>query len=606
MATEQTMRTTDAGGTAGGNGTARRRGRKRAQTPKWVYAVAAIAICAVVGWVWVRLHPAQDITANMITGKVTRGNLVETVSATGSVEPETGAEVDIGSQITGVIKRLYADVGSKVTKGQIIAELDLPDLKDQYDESIAAYQSAQTKLQQTITGVSMTDTQIQMALAEAKAGVVSAQAKLADSQATANQQVVQTPTDIRKAQTALDSANAALATAKATLVQTQDGANLNVATAKEQLTQAQANEADSDVTLKRDQSLLAQGYVAQGVVDQAQATETVDASLISAAQENLTLTQQKVTADLETARDGVAEAVQTVASSKAALAAAKSEVYTSQARLADVVDSRAAEVQAEQSVQTALGNLAQVEQEQQTVEQAREAVAEAKATADYNEVQVQKSYIRTPISGTVLQLAEQQGETIAAGLSAPTLIVVADLKRLEIDTYVDETDIGSIKLGQQAQVVVDAYPKHTFNGTVTKIISGSTIQNGVVTYDVIISIKEDRRHSLKPDMTATATIQTGTINNVLIVPSVAVQLGMHGATVGTLQSVDGKLQLAQTRVQTGGSDGVNTEIRSGLTEGETIVVAGGQQGRGFGPANPFGPQQKPASSGSSGGGRGGG
>ena len=73
------------------------------------------------------------------------------------------------------------------------------------------------------------------------------------------------------------------------------------------------------------------------------------------------------------------------------------------------------------------------------------------------------------------------------GLSAPTLIVVADLNRLQVDAYVDETDIAKVHLGQEADITVDAFPKRPFRGKVTKVASGSTIQNGVITYDVTLS-----------------------------------------------------------------------------------------------------------------------
>ena len=188
----------------------------------------------------------------------------------------------------------------------------------------------------------------------------------------------------------------------------------------------------------------------------------------------------------------------------------------------------------------------------------------------------------------MLQLAAQQGETLAAGLSAPTLIVVADLDRLQVDAFVDETDIGKVRIGQEADITVDAFPRRVFKGQVTKIASGSTIQQGVVTYDVTIS-PTNLGHQLKPDMTASVTIQTGRRPNVLLVPSEAVKAGKRGATVSVLVKQDGKTIIVPRSVKTGGSDGVNTEIREGLKENETVVLAGGQQTtRPQGNASPFG------------------
>ncbi len=92
-------------------------------------------------------------------------------------------------------------------------------------------------------------------------------------------------------------------------------------------------------------------------------------------------------------------------------------------------------------------------------------------------------------------------------------------------------------------------------------------------------------------MTATVTIETGRLSNVVIVPSVAIQVGVSKSTVNVLVVKDGQKSVKAVPVKTGGTDGVNTEILSGLNEGDTIVLAGGQrrQGNGPGPTSPFGP-----------------
>jgi len=251
-------------------------------------------------------------------------------------------------------------------------------------------------------------------------------------------------------------------------------------------------------------------------------------------------------------------------------------------------------------------NLQNVTLRRQDVEQAQSAVKQAAAQLAFNQAQFDKSFIRSPIAGTVLQLNVQQGETLAAGLSAPTLIVVADLHRLEVDAYVDETDIGKVKIGQAAQVVVDAFPDRIFQGKVTKVASGSTIQQGVVTYDVVISLN-NAGVDLKPDMTASVTIVTGSVHNALLIPTVAVHNGVKGATVNVLRKDAQGSSIKAVPVKAGGSDGINTQILKGLTEKDIIVVAGSNlsdtRGAPRAASSPFGPSGgRPGG----GGGRGGG
>ncbi len=354
---------------------------------KWLWPAIFVFALVVAGAVWARTRSAGANTGT-ITATVTRGDLTETVTATGSVEAQTGAQVHIGSQITGVVNHLYAVAGQDVKAGQLIATLDLPDLVDTYNGAQAAYQGAVTKFQQEQAGVTQEKVTTQQAIDGAKATLVSKQQELLAAQEALNQQKVGTPSDIKKAQTAL-------ATAKATLVQTQAGYNLQIATANEQLAQAQANAKNSSANLARNYSLYQQGFIAATTYDQAVATDKVNQSLVGAAQENVTLTQQKEAADLDTAN-------QAVASAQAALDAANAETLTTAQREANVKDAQAAVDAAAAALSTAQANTANDIQKIQDVEQAKDAAQTALDTKQYDGVQVSKTEIRTPISGTIL------------------------------------------------------------------------------------------------------------------------------------------------------------------------------------------------------------
>ena len=531
---------------------------KRGPAKKIAIWISVLVVIGLVGfWTWGKLHKAPD--AKLITTKIARGDLVETVSATGSITAQTGAEVHIGSQIVGRIKRLATDVGSYVTAGQLIAELDLPDLRAQLDQSEATLAQAETRYAQQVSGVNIVFTQTASSQDVAQQAVTSAQQRLLVAQANAKLQQQQTPSDIKKASTALS-------TAKSVQVQTKAGADLQVTTAEEAVVQAQANATNSAVNLVRARTLYAQGYSAKVNLDAAEAQDGVYQSQVRAATQNVGLVKQKVAADLQAASDSVASA-------QAVLEAANAETQTVLARNADVGDAKAAVKQAEANLVAAKADRGNDTLKQQDVRTALQAVTQAKALVAYSTAQMDKSYIRSPISGTVLQLAAQQGETVAAGLTTQTLVIVADLKRLEVDAFVDETDIGKVAIGQPALCTVGAFPGQTYKGKVIKIASGSTIQQAVVTYDVTVAI-EDPKHQLKPDMTANVSIETGHLRGVLLVPAVAVQLGSRGSSVNVLQMANGKQKIVATPVKTGGTDGLNVEITSGLKEGDTIVLAG--------------------------------
>ena len=580
--------------------------RKSKRASRTLPLLITAAVLGVGGWWgWTKTHPAEDPTSKMLTDTVKRGDLVETVTATGSVTAQTGAQVKIGSQITGTIKRLYADVGSHVVAGQKIAELDLPDMRAQMEQAQASVRQAQSRLLEQETGLSMQKNQSSSAVADAKAALRSAQARLEAAQAASSLQNVQTPSDIRRAQTSLDSSRSALKSTQSSYAQVKASYDLQIANANDALTQATATAANADINLKRQQQLLTKGFVAASVVDNATVSATVAKSQVKSAQQNIQLVQEKVKADLQAAQDQVAQAQSNVESMQASLDAAKAGTFSTKAKSADVDTARAQVKQAESGLRLALGNTTQDTIKKQQIEENASALSIAEHQVDYYKAQLDKTVIKSPITGTVLQLASQQGETLAAGLSAPTLIIVADLNRLQVDAFVDETDIGKIKKGQPVEVRVDAYAKKVIPGEVTKVASGSTIQQGVITYDVTIGIK-DLKHQLKPDMTASVIIQTGKRQGVLLVPSEAVKVSTRGSTVSVVKTADGKKTAAPVKVKTGGSDGQYVEIRDGLKEGDTIVLAGmdagGKKGQGGGAASPFGPS-RPAGGGGRGGGR---
>jgi HlyD family secretion protein len=143
----------------------------------------------------------------------------------------------------------------------------------------------------------------------------------------------------------------------------------------------------------------------------------------------------------------------------------------------------------------------------------------AQANLDRAKTNLDYSIITSPIDGVVISRDVDVGQTVAASLSAPTLFTIAnDLTRMQVNTSIDEADIGKIQEGQDALFTVDAYPDQSFKGTVKQIRLSPEIVQNVVSYDVIIEVSNPKL-LLKPGMTANVTILVDQRENVLKVPS---------------------------------------------------------------------------------------
>ena len=131
--------------------------------------------------------------------------------------------------------------------------------------------------------------------------------------------------------------------------------------------------------------------------------------------------------------------------------------------------------------------------------------------------------IHAPIDGVIVERTVDVGQTVAASLSAPELFLIAnDLSEMQVLAKVDESDIGSIAVGQPVTFTVQAYPNRTFSGTVQQVRLQSTTQDNVVNYTTVISVA-NVDGKLLPGMTATVQFLTGSAKNVLLVPNAAIR-----------------------------------------------------------------------------------
>jgi RND family efflux transporter MFP subunit len=196
-----------------------------------------------------------------------------------------------------------------------------------------------------------------------------------------------------------------------------------------------------------------------------------------------------------------------------------------------------------------------------SVEQMRASLAESEITLGY-------SVIRAPVSGTIASVSTYKGETIAASLAAPTFVTIIDLNRLEVQSYVDETDIGKVHVGQKVSFRVDSFAGRDLSGVVQAIYPKAQLVNNVVTYVVIIDIVDRQGLLLRPEMTVHVDFILDQKDGVITVPRNAL-LREGGQDFVVVQ--EGGQWLRRT-VRTGLQNPQRIEIVSGLRDGETIVA----------------------------------
>jgi len=433
--------------------------RRRFHIPKWIFAVA-VAILAILAWRLWSSHANTQIRFETLP--LERGAIEATITATGTLNPVVN--VQVGSQVSGNIKALYADFNTKVKAGQLVALIDPQIFQAQVDQAHGA-------------------------AASSDAAVVTARAQVAK--------------------------------AKADLA----GAVANRDSLKSVATKDRANALNAEIQWKRSDLLFAQGIAAEQDHDAAKAS--YDAS------------QAQMTAD------------------QSQVDAAEHNIQSAQAQL-EVAITQLSAAQAQQT-------------------QAHAALAQT-------QINLGHTRIVAPVSGTVIARHFDVGQTVAASFQAPDIFDIAqDLAQMQVDTNVDESDVGTIHNGQPASFTVDAYPGMTFHGDVTDVRKAPIVAQNVVTYDVVIKVANPDL-KLFPGMTANVSILTARQEDILKAPNSALRfhpttdiLKKYGlsAPKGGMQQIyllSGN-KLRAVPVKLGISDGRFTAVSAdNVVAGEMAVV----------------------------------
>jgi RND family efflux transporter MFP subunit len=361
------------------------------RTRNYLIAFLLVGLFAVGGAAW-RNRPSADVAdVAASTAEATYRDFSSSVRAIGAVKPKIGAEVRVGSRLSGRLERLPANIGDRVEKGQVLAELESADLR----AIVARHQAA-------------------------------------------------------------------------------------AAVAREKIVDAEARAILSDTVYQRRQNLKPTGGVSQQLVD---------------------------------------EAAREHQGSLAGVQVAKMELELAQAQLRE------------------------------------------------SEVTLSYATIKAPISGIVSSVTTQQGETVAAGLTAPTFLTIVDLERLQVNALVDEVDIGKVQIGQRVVFNVDAFPAQDFTGQVSAIYPTANIVDNVVKYITAIDINEIQRGLLRPEMTASVQIMLET-RTVLAIPTRAIRQESGRSVV----YVSNGPQTEVRPIRVGWRDGPWAEVVEGVAAGERILL----------------------------------
>jgi multidrug efflux pump subunit AcrA (membrane-fusion protein) len=325
-----------------------------------------------------------------------------------------------------------------------------------------------------------------------------------------------------------------------------------------------------------------------------QDTQQAYASLLSAQNSTLSSQQSKqaLQAQLETARQAVINAQSAVDQMNTNRSTNNINPATKQTYTQNDIDS------INSALTSAKESFSATETKYKQADSSIAAASASQTVATMNYQNTQDAIVTAPIDGTVANLAASLGQSVSgssgggnsggsgnsngssnatsasstsSGSSTTTgspVLIIGDFSNLSVKVQVSEIDIPTIHEGEKATITLDAFPGKTFVGTVTSVDTIGTSSSGVVTYNAYISLIAPPT-TIQPGMSATATIQTQRKDDTLTVPTTAVQTINGQATVRVLKNG----RLTPVDVTTGIASDTDTEITSGLTEGETVVTS---------------------------------
>ncbi|TAH50848.1 MAG: efflux RND transporter periplasmic adaptor subunit [Chloroflexota bacterium] len=507
--------------------------QKKARVNPWLIVGGVVIVLAIVGAVVITNMSnaqAQAAASAQTTIPVTRGTITGSVSGSGTVTADQS--LDLAFQTNGQVEQVLAKQGDVVEKGQALAILDTRNLESQVANAQASLASAQARLKQAQQG-NATPEQI----AASQAALDSAQKnfdKIAAGATDAERAAAQA--DVNSAQAQYTAALKASQTSGSSL----EAAKAAIEKAKNALNQAQA------------------------AYDRVGGASNPNIGMLPQSKDlqNATIDFQKAQADYNALlTTSGPDAQSKVASALASLQAAKK-------RLADLDVSPDELATAKSNLEQAKSNLAKLtapaSETDIAIQQA--AVAQAEQQLKQAQLNLENATLKASFAGVITNVNIVPGSN-----SSGVAMTLVDRDPLHVELRLSENDVVQAALNQNVKLSIDSIANWLADGTVTYISPISSVSNGVVTYQVRVDFA-DTDPRVKVGMTSNVDIVTSQKENVLLVPNSAL-LPQGSQRVVQILGADGKVQ--DVPVEIGISDGAQTEIISGVNEGQQILALPG-------------------------------
>jgi len=540
-------------------------------------------------------------TPMMQTVAVRRGDITTTVSATGTIQPLI--TIEVRSKASGAITKLYVDESDTVKAGDLMAEVEKTYTQVDVDQAQADLRSANARLQQADMNIKLQTQQSDSQIRQSQENVTSAKAKLAQLEEQIKYEHITNARAVKDAQNDIDISKLRLSLAQNPRPETVKKAQLAIDQAKYNMDLAKSE-------YDRRKVLYDKQFVSKSELDSAQSSYESSKTQYESAVEQLKLAKDP------SSGDDIKLAQKSIDKAESALATVNQKVDQEKLREKDLEISKLQVKDTENSLALAIANKAQIQLKEKDKESAQASLVRSQAALKSANDKNADTIVRAPTSGTVLQRNVVEGQVITSSMgnsaAAGTLLfTMADLDNVYVQTDVDETDMGKLKVDQPVTITVDAYPDRKFQGKVLKIAPmGRAVQN--VTTFKVTTVIENPSKILKPGMNASVEITAESVSNVLVVENEAIMDTKNGKTVTPV--IDGKSGNPMP-VEIGVRGWDTTEIIFGVEEGDVLMLASsvngkaGQQGLPAfmkNPASTFGQMQRQAQqrSGSGGGGPG--